>query len=161
MPEHQAQSTISDSVHLEMPGHLLRRCHQIAVAVFMNECEVHDLTPLQFVVLSTLAHRGEMDHVTLCGIAALDRTTVAVVVKNLVERGLATTQQSREDRRSKLVSITSSGRGLFKAALPEVGLAQEKILAPLSKSDQSKFLDLLNKLALANNTLSRAPLREV
>ena len=38
-----------------LPGHLLRRCHQIAVAVFLDECRDHDLTPPQFATLAALA----------------------------------------------------------------------------------------------------------
>ena len=38
-----------------MAGHLLRRCHQIAVAIFLDECAAYDLTPLQFVVRSSAA----------------------------------------------------------------------------------------------------------
>lgn len=150
-------STPSYDAHLNMPGHLLRRCHQIGVAIFMRECQAYDLTPLQFVVLSTLADRGSMDHATLAGAAALDRTTVAVVVKNLAERGLLLSQRSENDRRAKIVSITREGCALFDASLPAVHSAQEKILEPLSQEDQRKFLDFLSVLAVENNLLSRAP----
>jgi MarR family transcriptional regulator, lower aerobic nicotinate degradation pathway regulator len=75
---------------LETPGHLLRRCHQISVAIFLDECQTFDLTPLQYVTLSALAAHGSMDKATISGAVALDRTTVAVVVKNLEERGLVT-----------------------------------------------------------------------
>ncbi|MGI9371426.1 MAG: MarR family winged helix-turn-helix transcriptional regulator [Hyphomicrobiales bacterium] len=152
-------ATPPNGVHLEMPGHLLRRCHQIAVAIFMEECREHDLTPLQFVTLSALAHHGEIDHATLGGVAALDRTTVAVVVKNLAERRFVDVRQSDEDRRSKLIKLTHEGRSAFERALPKVEAAQHKILAPLSANDQNVLLSLLNKMALGNNDLSRAPVR--
>ena len=156
MPEHGCGPA---GVHLEMPGHLLRRCHQIAVGVFMDECKDHDLTPLQFVTLSALAHHGEMDHASLGGVAALDRTTVAVVVKNLAEREFVEVRQSEKDRRSKLVKLTPAGQATFESALPSVEGAQAKILAPLSVDDQHLLLSLLNKMALGNNALSRAPVR--
>lgn len=98
-----------------------------------------------------------MDHATLAGAAALDRTTVAVVVKNLAERGLLLSQRSENDRRAKIVSITREGCALFDASLPAVHSAQEKILEPLSQEDQRKFLDFLSVLAVENNLLSRAP----
>ncbi|MGI9482729.1 MAG: MarR family winged helix-turn-helix transcriptional regulator [Hyphomicrobiales bacterium] len=161
MPEPEVVHEAPPSVHLDMPGHLLRRCHQIAVAVFMNECRSLDLTPLQFVALSALNHHGAMDHATLGGAAALDRTTVAVVVKNLTERGLVSTERSKADRRSKIIAITDAGRALFQSALPAVETAQKKILEPLSQAERETLVALLGKLALKNNTLSRAPIREV
>jgi hypothetical protein len=30
---------------LKTPGHLLPRCHQIAVAIFLDQCQAFDLTP--------------------------------------------------------------------------------------------------------------------
>ena len=73
---------------LTMPGHLLRRCQQIAVALFLDECAPLNLTPLQFVVLSALADHGARDQASLGGLTATDRTTVQVVLGNLRKLGL-------------------------------------------------------------------------
>ena len=74
---------------LTMPGHLLRRCHQIGVAVFLDQCRDHDLTPLQFGVLAALERFGAMDQASLGGVTALDRTTILVDVRLVQERLLA------------------------------------------------------------------------
>lgn len=142
-----------------MPGHLLRRCHQISVAIFLDACAAHDLTPLQFVTLVALARGGPLEQVTLGGVTALDRTTTAVVVKKLEERGLASKQPSPSDRRSKLVAVTAAGRALLDAVLPTVEAAQFRILAPLNARERVLFLRLLDKIARGNNELSRAPCR--
>ncbi len=143
----------------EMPGHLLRRCQQIAVSVFLDECRPHDLTPLQFAVLSTLAQSGPLDQVGISGRIALDRTTVSVVVRNLEERGLVRREVSARDRRSKPVSLTEAGQALVDSALPAVEAAQERMLSPLSASERKRFLQFLQKMADGNNEESRAPLR--
>ncbi len=142
-----------------MPGHLLRRCQQIAVSIFLRECGAHDLTPLQFAVLSALVGGPPLDHIRLAGIAALDRTTVGVVARKLEERGLVTRRVSVTDRRSKLIAITDAGRALVSAALPAVEAAQDRMLAPLSPAERATLLSLLTKMADANNDQSRAPLR--
>ena len=36
------------------PGHLIRRAHQIAVAVFTEEVGAHGVTPVQFAILNAL-----------------------------------------------------------------------------------------------------------
>ena len=100
-----------------MPGHLLRRCQQIAVSIFLRECRDHDLTPLQFAVLSALIDSPPIDHVRLAGIAALDRTTIGVVARKLEARGLITRRTSDSDRRSKLIAITRAGRALIESSV--------------------------------------------
>lgn len=142
-----------------MPGHLLRRCQQIAVSVFLNECKAYDLTPLQFTVLSTLKQTGPLDQATLGGYAALDRTTVGTVVKNLEQRGLVGRQVSAKDRRSKPIAITAAGETLVEAVLPSVEATQDRMLAPLTKAERQRFVGLLRKMADGNNGESRAPLR--
>ncbi|MEX2455641.1 MAG: MarR family transcriptional regulator [Rhodospirillaceae bacterium] len=143
----------------EMPGHLLRRCQQIAVSVFLDECRVHDLTPLQFAVLATLMQSGPLDQVGISGCIALDRTTVSVVVRNLEERGFVRREVSAKDRRSKPVFITETGERLVRRALPAVEAAQERMLSPLNAGERRRFMHFLRKMADGNNDESRAPLR--
>lgn len=142
-----------------MPGHLLRRCQQIAVSLFLTECRAFDLTPLQFTVLATLSQMGPQDQASICGYAALDRTTVGVVVKKLEARGLVRREVSAKDRRSKPISITAAGANLLKAAMPAVEEAQARMLGPLSATEQERFLRYLRKMADGNNSESRAPMR--
>lgn len=144
----------------DLPGHLLRRCHQIAVAIFLDECSIYDLTPLQFAVLIVLSEQGSQDQVSLGGEIALDRTTITVVVRNLEERGLILRDKSGRDQRSKIVSITAQGQALLNEVLPAVQQAQERIMAPLTSEEGVQLLGLLEKLADGNNALSRAPVRK-
>ena len=141
------------------PGHLMRRCQQIAVSVFLDECRPWDLTPLQFAVLAELNRDGPDDQVGLGGALALDRTTIGVVVKKLEERGLVERSVSEKDRRSKPVSITKKGADLIRDVLPAAEAAQDRMLAPLTASERAQFMRLLGKMANGNNRESRAPLR--
>ena len=141
------------------PGHLMRRCQQIAVSVFLDECREYDRTPLQFAVLTALLQGGPEDQVHLGGRLALDRTTIGVVVKNLEERGLVTRRVSEKDRRSKPVSITGDGETLIYEAVAAAEAAQDRMLAPLTVAERKQFIRLLQKMADGNNSESRAPLK--
>lgn len=143
-----------------MPGHLLRRCQQIGVAIFLDACAQFDLTPLQFALLQALVNDGAQDQVTLGGATAMDRSTIALLVRNLEQRGLLRRAKSKRDQRAKIVTITAAGKKLLKAALPAVEAAQQRILAPLSVVESGQLLQLLEKLAQNNNALSRAPERQ-
>jgi MarR family transcriptional regulator, lower aerobic nicotinate degradation pathway regulator len=142
-----------------MPGHLLRRCHQIAVAIFLDECQAFDLTPLQYVALQALEAYGALDKARIGGVSALDRTTVAVVVRNLEERGLVTTRPSEHDRRATLIDITPDGRRLLASVERNVANAQARMVAPLSPPERAELMRLLRRIAEENNLLSRAPQR--
>jgi DNA-binding MarR family transcriptional regulator len=144
---------------LAMPGHLLRRCQQIGVAVFLDECSAFDLTPLQFGVLAALDRFGPLDQARLGGVTALDRTTVIVVLTRLEERGLVTRVASDRDRRARIAAITEAGRRTVQDVTPHVLRAQERMLAPLAARERGQFLALLAKMADGNNGLSRAPHR--
>ena len=143
----------------DAPGHLMRRCQQIAVSVFLDECRDWDLTPLQFAVLVALYRDGPEDQMRLGGALALDRTTIGVVVKKLEERGLVARSVSEKDRRSKPVSITADGLAHLLDVLPAAENAQDRMLAPLSATERRQFVSLLHKMADGNNDESRAPLR--
>lgn len=142
-----------------LPGNLLRRCHQISVAIFLRQCEDFNLTQLQYVVLSALEERGELDQITLGGFTALDRNTVAVVVRKLEERGLVTRHRNPQDRRSILVSLTTEGKFLRQQAEAAVAEAQNEILSPLTVYEKEALCALLSKISNKNNTLSRVPIK--
>lgn len=143
----------------DLPGHLLRRCHQISVALFLEECGGFDVTPLQYAVLKTLAEGGAQDQVTIGGRAALDRTSVAVILQKLEARQLVRRVQSVKDKRAKIVSITERGKRLLADIAGAVSRAQTRTVAPLDVGEAAEFLRLMRKLADANNAHSRAPMR--
>src|SRR2546430_10140335 len=58
----------------QRPGFLVRRLHQIHVALFQEKCAAFEITPLQYSLLSALAVRRTADQTTLAADVALDRT---------------------------------------------------------------------------------------
>lgn len=144
----------------KLPGNLLRRCHQISVAIFLRKCEAFHLTQLQYIILCALEEHGAIDQITLGGHTALDRNTVAVVVRKLEERGLVNRSRNPEDRRSMLVSLTDEGRRLRHAAEPAVDEVQAELLAPLDDNEKGALCRLLQTVADENNHLSRVPVRQ-
>ncbi|WP_275286746.1 MarR family winged helix-turn-helix transcriptional regulator [Halomonas elongata] len=142
-----------------LPGNLLRRCHQISVAIFLRKCEAYQLTQLQYVMLSALEEMGSIDQITLGRHTALDRNTVAVVVRKLEERGLVSRRRRPEDRRSMLVTITGEGRQLRHRVEATVAEVQDEILAPLEEAEKTQLCRLLQRLADGNNAHSRVPIQ--
>lgn len=146
---------------LDMPGHLIRRLHQISTSIFAEEMahSGFDLTPVQYAALSALAGHPDVDQNTLAGLIAHDRATLGGVVERLERRGYLRREVSRVDRRARALSLTEKGRALVTTVLPAVRRAQEDILAPLTPAERATFLALMDKATAAGNKRARAPLR--
>lgn len=144
-----------------MPGHLVRRLNQISTGLFMERMAGAglSLTPVQFAALSALAAHPGIDQATLAGLVAYDRATLGKVIDRLDERGLVRRDVSKADRRARVLTLTQSGEALYREALPHVHAIQPMILSGLDPEERARFLDLLDKVTMAGNASSRAPLR--
>jgi DNA-binding MarR family transcriptional regulator len=144
----------------QIPAHLIRRCHQIAMALFHEEC-AGSLTPVQFAALSVIARHDAIDQITLAGLAALNRSTAGDVIDRLESAGLVLRSEKAGDRRINLLSVTAAGRKRLHELEESVVRVQRRLLEPLDAEERKQFVRLLSKVATENNEMSRAPLREV
>ncbi len=140
------------------PGHLIRRAQQIAVAIFMEETEGHDITPVQYAALVAIAAHEELDATRLSALIAFDRSTLGRVLETLEAKGLIQRHALPEDRRVKRLRISRAGRAKLAAVEPAVARAQDRIMAPLPEEERQRFLHALTHLVQVNNPHSRAPM---
>jgi MarR family transcriptional regulator, lower aerobic nicotinate degradation pathway regulator len=141
----------------EQPGHHIRRLHQIAVAVFMQEAEPQGLTPVQYAALQAVANTPGTDQRSLARTIGLDTSTTGGVVDRLESRGLLQRNASPDDRRVRLLTLTDAGLALLHEAVPAMLRTQQRILEPLPPAERGEFMRMLRAVVLANNALSRAP----
>jgi DNA-binding MarR family transcriptional regulator len=140
-------SRVSDVATLqEMPGHLIRRAHQISTALFAEECGRFDLTPVQFAALFVLRAAGELDATRLAELIAFDRSTIGDVVERLEFKGWIGRTGSSNDKRVKWIRLTSDGKKLLRRVEPAVKRVQERLLEPFSSSETAVLLTLLKRL---------------
>jgi DNA-binding MarR family transcriptional regulator len=131
----------------DAPGHLLRRCQQRAVEIFMEEIGTTRLTPRQFALLLTLAQRPGLTQTELVEETGIDRSTVGDMVDRLVRRGLVRRRRSGRDQRANTLAILPAGAAALREALPAVERAQERIMAPLPPAMRSDFMAALRLMA--------------
>lgn len=139
------------------PGFHIRRLQQIAVAVFMEETESFGITPVQYGALSAVYRQPRVDQRTLAHLIGFDPSTIGSVIDRLEKRGLMARSNSPTDRRVRLLTVTDAGRSLLLAAEPAVLRAQQRMLEPLSPTQQAQFMDLMSLLTSANEEYARAP----
>jgi DNA-binding MarR family transcriptional regulator len=128
------------------PGHLIRRAHQLAWAVFMDETRQAGITPVQYAALASIADFPGIDATRLSELVSFDRATVGNVVERLETKGLIERQAGARDRRTKQIFLTAQGRALTKSIAPAVPRIARGILARLSAPEQQQLLQLLAKL---------------
>ncbi len=131
----------------EQVGHLLRRAHQRATAIFLGQIGVDDLTPTQFAALVKLKDEGALSQNHLGRLTAMDRATILGVIRRLETRGLIERAADPNDRRRTVLSLSLAGRRLIERLArngPRVGQA---ILSPLAPDERETFLALLRRLS--------------
>lgn len=152
------QTTQVNEILTLMPGHMIRRLQQIAVAIFLEDTAEFGITPVQFAALRGLAAHPGVDQRTLAALVGLDASTLGGVVDRLESRGCLMRRPSESDRRVKLLHLTPAGEQLMHHMADAVASAQRRILAPLSAAKQAQFMAMLGELVDKNNDLSRAPI---
>jgi DNA-binding MarR family transcriptional regulator len=128
------------------PGHLIRRAHQLAVAIFMEETAQFDVTPVQFAILNALIDDPGEDQVTLAGRVAFDAATFGSVIGRLEAKGWVRREPDAQDRRRKLLWVTAEGEQAAGAMKRAVAKTQSRILAPLDAAERDQLVALLGKL---------------
>ena len=141
------------------PGFLIRRLHQIHMAIFLKECTKEKVTPIQWGILTIIVTQPGVGHIEIADELGLDRSNVANVVNRLIRRGLVKQTIHKTDRRKKFISITAAGREVMKTFEPKARRAQRKLLDLLSSTERREFMNTLSRLVEHNNGLSRAPIR--
>ena len=145
---------------ITMPGHLIRRVHQISTALFAEECAGFDLTAVQYAALYAIRLHPGVDATRLSTLIAFDRSTIGDVLERLEGKGWVMRTPSPQDRRVKLVSLSAKGTRLLRKVQPAVRRVQERLLAPLAPDDRPVLQRLLSEIASHYNEDASAPARE-
>ena len=143
----------------ERPGYLIRRLHQIHVAIFLEECSAYGITPVQYAVMTALLNNPGADQVTISRDAGIDRTNVADVLARLAQRGLVIREAGTRDRRMRVARLTAEGDRIARDMEHASLSAQARLMAPLSAEKRNLLMALMGELVEANNEFSRAPAR--
>lgn len=130
----------------DMPGHLFRRLHQLAVTRFTAEMGGAGLTPIQWAALVTTSQRPGLDQSTLSREIYIDTSTIAGVLDRLEARGLIQRRLSAEDRRLRLLYLTDEGTALLKQASVAVVGMQKWLVEPLTVDERAMFTQLMLKV---------------
>lgn len=142
----------------ERPGVLIRRLHQIHVALFHEECAGFGLTPVQYSVITALED-VELDQKRLGEKVGIDRASTTEVLRRLEKAGLVERRRCSKDGRRQLACLTPEGKALLAKVTGCAYRAHERTLEPLTKAERERFIRYMSKIVSANNEHGRASLK--
>lgn len=143
----------------DMPGHLIRRLHQIAVSIYLEETAASEIRPVQFAAMTAIRAFPGMDQMELSRRIAFDRSTIQDVLIRLEKRGMIRREADPKDRRRRVLHISDKGAKALDDLATDNRRAQSRMLSPLTPEEREIFLKLMTKVVKVNNRFSRAPLK--
>jgi DNA-binding MarR family transcriptional regulator len=140
------------------PGFLIRRAHQIAVSIFMEETGELGITNRQYGILLLLKRQGGIDQITVAKLLGLDRSTTGMVLTKLEQDGLVARFVGDHDRRRLRLKLTRAGARMLARLAEPARRAQARVLSVFAAAERDEFLRLLDKFNRAFNDSTRVPL---
>ena len=141
-----------------MPGHLIRRAHQVSAALFAEECAAFDITAVQYAAMVAIAANPNVDATRLSALVAFDRSTLGNVLERLESKRWVVRGNGVADRRVKHLQLTHMGAKVLRDVAPAVRRVQARMLAPLDTAEQAALVRLLAQLVDLHNDIVPAPL---
>lgn len=134
--------------HMPSALHLLHRAGQCADELFAVNVGASDLTPRQFAVLKAVSAGDEPSQTALVETTGIDRSTLADIVRRLVEKGLLQRKRTRRDARMYAVRLTDSGHQALDRAEPAAQATNSRLLSALPLKEREVFLDALSRIVV-------------
>jgi DNA-binding MarR family transcriptional regulator len=143
------------------PGFLLRRAHQICVAIFEANFERLALSPAQYSVMIALHDLRGVNQSDLAKAIGMNKVTVSQIVQALEARGWITREKADIDRRRRRLVLTRAGqRALAQTAeMAEATYAEQ--MAPLSEQERQRLFKLLHRIVDRLEPRARTPFEPV
>ncbi|WP_158171107.1 MarR family winged helix-turn-helix transcriptional regulator [Rhodococcus sp. JT-3] len=140
------EAPVSPPELLAAPGFLARRLYQAYMSAWARNVD-STMTGPQFAVLTAIARFAGTDQGSLAVTVALDRSTMADVVRRLEERGLVMRTTDTNDGRRKLLYLTPAGSETYNDVYARARDLDEKLLAGRTPVERQILMAELTTLA--------------
>jgi len=122
----------------------MRKATRAVTQLYDKALRPSGLRATQFSMLSVVQDRGPVGITDLAKALATDRTTLSRNLKPLLERGLLEIADG-EDRRERLIAMTSNGGEALSQAVPLWHEVQTRVIKNLGRDRWTSLLDDLNE----------------
>jgi DNA-binding MarR family transcriptional regulator len=151
----QGSKTSSQPIYRRVPAYLIRRLQLISVTVLAEALENEDMPVPQWAVLTGIYFHPDIDQSSLSEIVSIDRTNTGRFVDRLEAKGLVERRPSGSDRRIWMLRCTPRGTKMRERLVDRARASQQTLLSVLSKAEQKQFIDLMERVVVANEAYVR------
>lgn len=125
----------------------LRQAARHITRLYDRELAAAGLGLNQYSILSRLARLGPCTIRALAENLVMDRSTLGHLLRPLLKRGLLKLEASREDRRSRVIRLTSAGKSLLARARPLWAKAERIFESNIGVSPARELREVLSHVA--------------
>ena len=133
----------------QSPSHLLRRCLQYANDLFSHEPTASHLTKQQYTVLVAVEQNEGVSQTDLVALTGIDRSTLAEMIRRMIEKGLLSRERTESDQRANAVRLAAGGRKALRGARAANDRVERALLLALPAADRAKFSRMLSTIVAA------------
>jgi MarR family transcriptional regulator, temperature-dependent positive regulator of motility len=138
-----------------VPAHLARRFHQICLGVTAEILDGQDITPIQWGVMAAILEEPGSGQKHIAKRVGIDPVTLGQMIDALEKKDLVKRQTDPGDRRGRQLFLTQRATELFHRMRPSLLEAQDRVLAPLTKTERASLLDMLARVVVTNGSYAR------
>ena len=117
------------------------------IAAELPVLEENGLSMWGYSVLVALDRSAIRTQAALAEAIGADKTRIIAILDELQDKGLIERAADPEDRRARLLAITTEGRRVKDAVQAEIQRGEERWLGTLSATDRAVFLRVLQELS--------------
>ncbi|MCZ8292314.1 MAG: MarR family winged helix-turn-helix transcriptional regulator [Hylemonella sp.] len=136
-----------DTSYLEsLVGYNARRATLVIVDAFLRNMAVYGLRPVDFSVLSLIAHNPGITSRQLCTTLNIQPPNLVGMINQLQRRELITRRPHPHDGRAMGLHLTAAGKKMVKQGEVTASELEEATTARLSVAERKTLIQLLKKI---------------
>ncbi len=127
-------------------SHLIHRAEQTAGDIFARTAPSGVVTPRQFAILDAIAELPGISQTGLVDKTGIDRSTLADIVRRMLDKGLVQRERTAEDARAYAVKLTRKGTNTLKRMQPVAQTVDKQIMDAIPKEHRDLFLRVMAQM---------------
>ena len=136
-----------DTAYLEtLLGYNARRAALAVIAVFLRRMEPFGMRPVDFSVLSVVAHNPGVTSRQICAALDILPPNLVGMIKSLHKRGLIMRKPHPTDRRAQGLHLSAVGQRLYREARATASALEQDVAGRLSADELQTLIGLLRKV---------------
>ena len=131
----------------QTPGFMIRILQLLNFEAFFRHFQSLDLSPVEYSILMTVRDNEAVTQSELAAVLKMRLPNLVKILSVMEEAGIIKRKRSARDKRAVELSLSAAGQRRADEASRLGEIFNAKTLAPLSKPEQTAFVQMLARLA--------------